>query len=135
MEDNTLYRPLTENYPLVDFVYKHQKKLIGIQVSREVGGKRSINTSALGEFLDELKANSMKKKDIIFYYCPSPQYADSAAISIPETTKSKKVSLKIIKVPKDYGKSVSFYFSFLTTIFHLRKKIICSMILFCFIYF
>jgi hypothetical protein len=106
MENDTLYRPLKENYPLADIIYKQNEKLVAIQVSREVGGKRSIDKSTIILFLDHLKSENIKEEDFTYYYCPSPQYADSATVTISypkkweikeeifdDTTKSmKKVS-------------------------------------------
>jgi hypothetical protein len=125
MENGTLYRPLKENYLLADFIYKQNEKLVAIQVSREVGGKRSIHKSTFIKFLDLLKSENIKEEDFTYYYCPSPQFADSAAVTISypkewkieeelmdDTTNSmKKVSRKMtekeIEVEKIRCKKVS----------------------------
>jgi hypothetical protein len=124
MENDTLYRPSKENYPLIDIIYKQNEKFFAIQVSREVGGKRSIDKSTIIKFLDHLKAESIEE-DFAYYYCPSPQYADSATVTISypkewkieeelmdDTTNStKKVSRKMtekeIEVEKIRCKKVS----------------------------
>jgi len=129
MENDTLYRPLKENYPLADFIYKQNEKLVAIQVSREVSGKRSIDKSNIIRFLDHLKSENIKEEDFTYYYCPSPQYADSAAVTISypkewkikelegerkmteeeilnEKKRCEKISLKIIKIPDDYERGL-----------------------------
>jgi hypothetical protein len=132
MENDTLYHPLKGNYPLADIIYKQNEKLVAIQVSREVGGKRSIDKSTIIKFLDHLKSENIKEEDFTYYYCPSPQYADSATVTISypkewkiekvkgkkpmremteeeiqgEKIRCEKVLFKIVKIPDDYEREI-----------------------------
>lgn len=126
MEDNLLYRPLKVNFPLVEFFYKQNEKFYGFQVSREVGGKRKIKAITLEIFLNDLETQKIKEKkikekktqdttsqekkplfeNITIYYLPSPKYADSATITLPQNKSFNKITWQIIKVPADYDKEV-----------------------------
>lgn len=144
MKDETLYRPLVENYPLVEFIFKIKENYFGVQVSREVGGKRSIKPATVKKFLDQLKANNNFQSNFTYYYCPSPPYADSASIvfsdsmkdkmiedevngekvkremTIEELDEVKKISLKIIKIPGNYGSSLELEVASIFTFISLK---------------
>lgn len=112
MKEGTLYHPRKENYSLVDLIFKQNEKFIGIQVSRSTKD-RSIKPTTV---IDFLKDNDIYGEDFIFYYCPSPQFANSAKIILLEYEKKNevddrgfnKVSYNILKVPEDYGIKVSY---------------------------
>jgi hypothetical protein len=102
MKSGVLYYPLTQNFKLVDLVFKEEKgKYIGFQVSVERGGKRKVSGPSLRNFL----RNFNDVDQFTYYYVPLPEFADQATITIEgdfSDDEKKKVDMQPSKSIRNF---------------------------------
>ena len=102
-----LYKPRKRNYPAVDMMYKTKDDLLyGLQVTRQEDLTRTILTSAVDKWLEDIgMKNKMKKGRIAVI--PRSKNADKTKAKY-DSDASGYPQLEVWKVPKDYGKHFSF---------------------------
>ena len=102
MEKKSLYKPRKRNYPAVDMMYKTKDDLLyGLQVTRQEDLTRTILTSAVDKWLEDIgMKNKMKKVRIAVI--PRSKNADETKAKY-DSDASGYPQLEVWKVPKDYG--------------------------------
>ena len=106
MVPDTLYFPLNEKFPAVEFFYKSvDDKLIGFQVTRQGKLRKIVKSSAYRDFLKRMSLEDPSK--VILKLIPIPSLASVSSIEFTlakgEVEFVMPTEVFVVQVPLKYG--------------------------------